>query len=32
MTETIHPTAEPYERPRVPRDIPHLLPPEKHKI
>ena len=32
MTETIHPTAEPYERPRVPRDIPHLLVPEKRKI
>ena len=32
MTETIHPSAEPYERPRVPRDIPHLLVPEKRKI
>ena len=28
MTETIPPAAEPYERPRVPRDIPHLLVPE----
>ena len=32
MTGTIHPTAEPYERPRRPRDIPHLLVPEKRKI